>query len=314
MNKNIIVTGGAGFIGSHLCSYLLEEGHQITCIDNLSTGNIINIKKLRNNRSFKFVNSDIAESSSDLDNLTSIQEIYHLASPASVPYIMQHPIAAAKANSLGTMRLLELAMKYKARLLFASSSETYGEPAVHPQKESYWGNVNPVGFRSGYDEGKRFGEAMCMAYYREKKCNVKIVRIFNTYGPNSSARDSRVVPTFIVQSLKGLPLTVHGDGSQTRSLCFVSDLVDGLVKMMNSQEVGPINLGNPYEIKVIDLASKIIEMTGSSSPISFTKRPQDDPTRRKPDIAAAEKLLDWKPQVGLDQGLMQTIEYFKTLV
>lgn len=315
MSKIIIVAGGAGFIGSHLCSSLLKKGEDVICVDNLSTGSKKNIEELLKKEKFTFIQAD-TRNEKDVKSLVeeNVDEIYDLASPASVTDIMIHPYDAASANSIGTKNLLDLAKNNEAKFLFASSSETYGEPKEHPQKETYWGNVNPVGVRSGYDEGKRFGEALCMAYLREFKTDIKIVRIFNTYGPNSSMDDSRVVPHFVSQALRGESLSVHGDGLQTRSLCYVSDMVNGLIKMMESDEVGPINLGNPQEIKVIDIAKKIITLTSSTSLIKHVERPEDDPTRRKPDISKALKLLNWKPKVELDEGLKMTISYFKQIL
>ncbi len=314
MNKAILVAGGAGFIGSHLCKNLLDKGEFVICLDNLSTGDKRNILPFLENKNFKFIQADTRQ----LDLLKIINEdvgeIYDLASPASVTYVCEYPVEAATANSIGTKNLLDIANKTKAKFLFASSSETYGDPKEHPQKESYWGNVNPVGVRSGYDEGKRFGEALCLAYYRQLKVDVKIVRIFNTYGPNSSPKDSRVIPRFITQALKGEDLTVHGDGKQTRSLCYVSDMVLGLIKIMESIETGPINLGNPDEMKIIDIAEKVIEVTKSSSKISFVERPKDDPSVRKPDIELAKEILKWVPQVSLDEGLGLTIDYFKGIL
>lgn len=312
--KKILVTGGAGFIGSHLCKKLLDSGEFVICLDNLSTGNEKNISEFSENKNFSFIQADTRQS--DLSRLLpgDIVEIYDLASPASVTYIMDHPIEAATANSMGTKNLLDIAKANQVKFLFASSSEAYGDPKEHPQKESYQGNVNSVGVRSGYDEGKRFGEALCMAYHREFGVDVKITRIFNTYGPNSSPQDSRVIPRFITQALRNKSLTVHGDGEQTRSLCYVTDMVLGLIKMMESCEVGPINLGNPEELKIIDIAKTVIEATKSSSKITFTKRPQDDPSVRKPDIELAKEKLNWLPKVPLDTGLELTIDYFRKVL
>lgn len=313
--KVIVVVGGAGFIGSNLCNALLKDENKIICVDNLSTGSERNIKTLLLNNKLTFINHDVSESNFEqIFRTKRIDEIYHLASPASVTYITDHPIQAAIANSLGTRNLLELAHVKRAKILFASSSEAYGDPKEHPQKESYWGNVNPVGVRSGYDEGKRFGEAFCMAYYRQKSLDVKIVRIFNTYGVNSSIEDSRVVPQFIRQALMGDDITVHGDGTQTRSLCYVGDMVAGLIKCMEGGEVGPINLGNPEEIKIIDLAKKILDMTNSKSKITFVQRPKDDPSVRRPDITKAQDKLSWEPTVSLEDGLQLTISYFKSII
>lgn len=314
-DKVILVAGGAGFIGSHLCSSLLEEGSDIICVDNITTGNERNIELLISNSNFKFIKDDVC-SFDFVQNFKKqhINEIYHLASPASVTYITDHPVEAALANSVGTKNLLELARTNNTKILFASSSEVYGDPKEHPQNESYWGNVNSVGVRSGYDEGKRFGEALCMAYYREFGVKVKIVRIFNTYGPNSSPTDTRVIPQFITQSLRNEPLTVHGDGQQTRSFCYVSDMVLGFIKMMESEETGPINLGNLEEYKITDVARKIIEETGSSSKIQFVQRPKDDPAKRRPDITKAMEKLNWAPSVPFEEGLPKTIDYFRELI
>ncbi len=313
-NKVVLVTGGAGFIGSHVCRTLLDRGNSVVSVDNLATGNRSNIASLETNSSFQFVEGDIRNERffADLTRF-DISEIYDLASPASVDYISAHPVEAATVNSLGLHNILEFAKKGKAKILFASSSEVYGDPLEHPQKESYWGNVNPIGVRSGYDEGKRFGEALVAAYTREFGLETRIARIFNTYGPNSSPKDGRVVPRFVISALSESPLPVHGDGTQTRSFCFVKDLVDGLVRLMESSERSPVNLGNPEEVRILDVASLVLSLTGSSSRISFLPRPPDDPSRRMPDIAKAEKLLDWHPSVNLKDGLKDTIVYFRTL-
>ena len=312
MDKHILIAGGAGFIGSHLSKMLINLGKKVVSLDNLSTGRKSNIEDLLGSPNFTFIESDTRDKKS-LSNFT-FSKIYDLASPASVTYISDHPIETATVNSIGVKNLLDLAKECNAAFLFASSSEVYGDPLEHPQKESYRGNVNPVGVRSGYDEGKRFGEALCMAYHREYGVNVKIVRIFNTYGPNSSIVDTRVVPQLVRQALLGEPLTVHGDGKQTRSFCFVSDMVEGIIEMMESSETGPINIGNPDEYTINDLASKIISMTGSSSKIKYVVRPKDDPKKRKPDIALAKKKLGWEPKVGLTEGLTKTIAYFRQVL
>lgn len=315
MLKISLVAGGAGFIGSHLCEALLDKGHKVICFDNLSTGDKKNIQELLQDDNFTFIQGDVTDQAAcnEIEKL-EVGEIYHLASPASVTYIMKYPIEAADANSSGTKNLLELAKKKNARLLFASSSEAYGDPKEHPQKESYWGNVNPVGVRSGYDEGKRFGEALCMAYNREFGVEVGIIRVFNTYGSNSSIKDTRVVPQLLAQALLNEPLTVHGDGSQTRSFCYVSDMVGGLIKMMESSETGPINIGNPDEYKIIDIAKKILLATGSNSQIKFVSRPKDDPAVRQPDISLAKEKLSWSPAVKFEDGLDKTITYFKSVL
>lgn len=315
MDKKVLVAGGAGFIGSYVCKYLLEEDLNVVCIDNLTTGSKKNIEPFLSNKNFQFLEGDITDNSF-LETLPALglSKIYHLASPASVTYIMQHPVEAALANSLGTKNLLDIAKKQNIPLLFASSSETYGDPKEHPQKESYWGNVNSVGVRSGYDEGKRFGEALCMAYYREYGTQIKIVRIFNTYGPNSSINETRVVPQLVRQAILGEPLTVHGEGTQTRSFCFVTDMAKGIIAMMRSDEIGPINLGNPDEYTINDLAGHIIKMTNPESEIQYVDRPKDDPLQRKPDITLAKEKIGWQPKVSIDEGLTETIEYFKKVL
>ena len=311
----ILVAGGAGFIGSNLCEVLLKRNKRVLCVDNMSTGEKTNLESPLHKKNFQFIQGDIRDSNF-VKSLHSreINEIYDLASPASVTYLTEHPVDAATANSIGLLNLLKLAHTKKAKLLFASSSECYGDPKEHPQKETYWGNVNCVGLRSGYDEGKRFGEALCMAFHRELNVDIKIVRIFNTYGENTSVQDTRVIPRFAMQALLNKPLIIHGDGKQTRSFCYVSDLVDGIVRMIESNTTGPINLGNPDEYRVIDMAKKVIAMTGSSSKISFVKRPEDDPSKRKPDIGMARKILGWEPKVYLEEGLKKTIEYFRKML
>lgn len=313
--KKILITGGGGFIGSHLCERLLEAGHNVICLDNFRTSNKRNIEKLIKNTNFQLVIADTREVTlANLPFEAKLDEIYDLASPASVTYICEHPIEAATVNALGTNNMLEVARVMDATFLFASSSEVYGDPKEHPQKESYWGNVNPIGVRSGYDEGKRFGETLTMAYKREYKLKTRIVRIFNTYGSHSDPQDSRVIPRFITKALRGEPLPVHGDGTQTRSFCYVTDMVEGLVKAMKSHVAEPINLGNPDEYTVLDVAKKILSLTGSTSSIEHVVRPPDDPSVRRPDITLARKKLNWHPSVSLDEGLMKTIEYFRNLL
>jgi len=314
MRKTIVVAGGAGFIPSHVCQRLVEEGNDVICVDNLITGSKNNIESYVQQKKLVFIQKDITDNDVATVLPEKIDEIYHLASPASVTYIMEHPVASATVNSVGTKNLLDVARKRGAKLLFASSSEAYGDPKEHPQKESYWGNVNSVGMRSGYDEGKRFGEALCMAYSRELGVDVKIIRIFNTYGPNSSPQDSRVIPAFVTAALQNKPIPVHGDGSQTRSFCYVTDMADGMVRMMESNQTGPINLGNPDEFRVVDVAKKIIELTRSTSQIANVARPPDDPSVRKPDITKAKELLGWEPKVSLDEGLPLTIAYFRGIL
>jgi len=315
MSKVILVAGGSGFIGSNLCTLLLKNGNKVICVDNLRTGNKRNIKLLLSNQNFIFIQDDICSNkiTTNFKN-KKIDQIYHLASPASVTYVTQHPVEVALTNSVGTKNLLELAHLKKARTLFASSSEVYGDPQKHPQKESYWGNVNPVGVRSGYDEGKRFGEALCMAYQREFGLPICIARIFNTYGPNSSATDTRVIPRFITQALKNEELTVYGDGLQTRSFCYVSDMILGLEKVMESADCGPFNIGNPEEYQIKKVAKIILNLTRSKTKIKFTKRPEDDPSARKPDISNARQKLNWSPDISFQDGLMYTIQYFRELL
>lgn len=307
--KTILVTGGAGFIGSHLCNSLLEIGHNVICLDNLLTGSISNISSLINNENFEFVNHDITETYFR----TNIDEIYNLACPASPIHYKINPIKTIKTCTLGTINMLGLAKKNKAKILQASTSEVYGDPEVHPQNEIYNGNVNFIGKRSCYDEGKRCAETLFMDYHREHNLKIKIVRIFNTYGPNMSVNDGRVVSNFINQAISKKNITIYGDGSQTRSFQFIDDLIDGLIKMMSSDDnfTGPVNLGNPDEISVKDLAKKILVLTNSSSNMVFSPLPDDDPFKRKPDISLALKQLNWKPKVNLENGLKKTINFFK---
>ncbi len=305
---NILVTGGAGFIGSHLIDTLIK-GNKIFCVDNLSSGDCKNVEHLMNNPNFKFIEHDVKN---QLALKEPIDHIYHLASRASPVDFKKYPVDILLSNSFGTYNMLKLAKEKKAKFLFASSSEVYGDPLEHPQKETYWGHVNPIGSRSCYDESKRFGEALCMAFYKENKIDVKIARIFNTYGPRMKANDGRVIPNFITQALDGEPLTVYGSGKQTRSFCYVSDMVDGLVKLMNSRFVAdPFNLGNPNEINILELAGLIKKLIGSTSKIIFSSLPEDDPEKRKPDISKANEKLKWEPRVNLEFGLKKTIEWFK---
>lgn len=318
---SVLVAGGAGFIGSHICETLLNKGYKVVCLDNLITGNKKNIEHLSQNSNFKFVEQDVTQDLSSLtEDLQDLESVYHFASPASPnkksnkSYIA-FPIETMLVNSLGTYNLLELVKKYDARFLYASSSEVYGDPAISPQKEDYFGNVNPNGIRSVYDEGKRFGEALTMAYVRKHSLNARIVRIFNTYGPNMHKDDGRVVSNFINQTLTSQPLTVYGDGTQTRSLCFVSDLVEGLIKAMNAENTRGevINLGNPDERKIVELATIIKNLVGSSSELVYEPLPEDDPKKRKPDISKAKDLLGWEPNITLEEGLKKTINYFTTI-
>ena len=305
-SKTILVTGGAGFIGSHLCKKLLNENHKVICLDNLFTGTLKNIEEFENNNNFEFVNHDITKPYYR-DN---IDEIYNLACPASPIHYQSNPIKTVKTCTIGVINMLGLAKKNKAKILQASTSEVYGDPEIHPQTEDYNGNVNTLGFRSCYDEGKRCSETLFMDYKREHSLNIKIVRIFNTYGPNMTKNDGRVVSNFIIQALDGKDITVYGDGSQTRSFQFVDDLVKGLLKMMNSDFAGPLNLGNPVELSMKDLASRVIKLTNSSSKIIYKKLPDDDPKRRRPDISLASSKLGWNPVIDLETGLQKTINYF----
>jgi len=303
----ILVTGGAGFLGSHLCERLLKEGHEVLCLDNFFTGRKNNIMGFLKDPAFELVRHDIV-----LPILLEVDKIYHLACPASPIHYQYNPVKTIKTNILGTLNMLGIAKRTKARILLASTSEVYGDPIMHPQTESYWGNVNPIGIRSCYDEGKRASETLMMDYHRQNRVDIKIVRIFNTYGPRMLQDDGRVVSNFIVQALKGRDITVYGEGSQTRSFCYVDDLVDGMVRMMDSENfIGPVNLGNPEEYTILDFAKKIVAMTGSKSKIIHQPLPSDDPTQRQPDITLAGARLGWKPTVSVDDGLKRTIAYFK---
>lgn len=304
----ILVTGGAGFIGSHLCDRLIADGHEVLCLDNFYTGAKRNIAHLLDNASFELIRHDIVE-----PILLEVDQIYNLACPASPVHYQFNPVKTIKTNVVGTLNMLGLAKRVRARILQASTSEVYGDPEVHPQPETYWGHVNPIGPRANYDEGKRVAETLMFSYHRQNDVDIRVVRIFNTYGPKMAANDGRVVSNFIVQALNGNPLTVYGEGTQTRSFCYVSDLVDGLVKMMNTEGfTGPVNLGNPEEYTVADLASLVIRLTGSSSAIEHLPLPQDDPQQRRPDITLAGERLDWSPSIGVEEGLSRTIEYFRS--
>ncbi len=308
--KNIIVTGGAGFIGSHLCEKLLAEGHHVICLDNFFTGSRKNIEHLLDNREFELIRHDIVE-----PILIEADEIYNLACPASPIHYQYNAIKTIKTNVLGVTNMLGLAKRAKAKILQASTSEVYGDPAVHPQREDYWGNVNPIGIRSCYDEGKRVAETLMMDYHRQHNVDIKIVRIFNTYGPRMAENDGRVVSNFIVQALKGEDITIYGDGSQTRSFCYVDDLVRGMVAMMNTKDfIGPVNIGNDGEYTVKQLAEMIIELTNSKSKIVYKPLPSDDPCKRRPDLTLAKEKLGYSPTVYVRDGLMKTIEYFKTVL
>ncbi len=303
-----LVTGGAGFIGSHLCDFLLARQCPVICLDNLLTGEMGIIQHLIPDKGFTFISQDIT----DVPVIESdINYVFHLASPASPPEYQRLPLETMKASSLGTLNALEMAKEKQAKFLLASTSEVYGDPLEHPQKEEYWGNVNPVGPRSMYDESKRFAEALTMTYHRQFHLDTKIARIFNTYGPRLKKEDGRVVPTFIVQALQGKPLTVFGDGSQTRSFCYISDLVEGIYKLAMSEINTPINLGNPDEITILALARQILELTGSESDIQNRSLPEGEPKIRQPDISKAQELLQWQPSISLHDGLKRTIEWFK---
>ena len=307
----ILITGGAGFIGSHLCERFLADGDDVICMDNLLTGAADNIAQLFANRRFSFIQQDVT---TYIYVKGTVDAILHFASPASPIDYLELPIQTLKVGSLGTHKALGLAKEKNARFLLASTSEVYGDPLVHPQNEEYWGNVNPIGPRGVYDEAKRFAEAITMAYHRTHKVETRIVRIFNTYGPRMRLNDGRVVPNFISQALKGEPLTVYGDGSQTRSFCYVSDLVEGIVRLLRSDHSGPVNCGNPLEVSILEFARKIKALTGSKSEIVFRPLPEDDPKVRQPDITRAKKLLGWEPKVALEDGLRQTIAYFKPVL
>jgi UDP-glucuronate decarboxylase len=305
--KTILVTGGAGFIGSHLCEALLKQGHYVICLDNFFTGRKENIKHLMDFDNFELIRHDI------IDPIKlEVDEIYNLACPASPVHYQYNPIKTIKTSILGTMNMLGLAKRVKAKILQASTSEVYGDPLVHPQPESYRGNVNPIGPRACYDEGKRAAETLCFDYHRQHKVDIRVVRIFNTYGPNMQINDGRVVSNFIVQALKNEDITVYGDGKQTRSFCYVSDLVRGMIDFMNQdQHLGPINLGNDGEFTILELAEKVIQLTHSKSKITFKPLPEDDPLQRKPDLSLARKLISYEPKIKLEEGLIKTIEYFK---
>jgi len=304
----IVVAGAAGFIGSHLCDRLLSEGHSVVALDNFLTGTPANLAHLQPEPRFEFRRQDITE---PFEVEGAVDIVANLASPASPRDYLEHPIETLDVGSLGTRRMLELAREKGARFLVTSTSECYGDPLVHPQVETYWGNVNPVGPRSCYDESKRFAEALTMAYHRKHGVRTNIARIFNTYGPRMKLDDGRVVPAFLDQALRGQPITVFGDGSQTRSFCYVSDLVEGLWRLMRSEERYPVNLGNPREMTILQFAEHIRALTGSGSAIRFEPLPEDDPKQRKPDISKAQRLLGWEPVVALDEGLRRTVEYFQ---
>ncbi len=303
----ILVTGGAGFIGSHLCEYLLNRGNDVLCLDNLFSGSKDNVRHLLGHPYFEYTRHDVIH-----PFFAEVEQIYHLACPASPVHYQYNPIKTIKTNTMGTINMLGLAKRVKARMLLASTSEVYGNPKIHPQPESYWGNVNPIGARSCYDEGKRVAETLMMDYHKQNSVDVKIVRIFNTYGPRMAIDDGRVISNFIVQALKKEDLTVFGDGSQTRSFCYISDLIEGIVRMMETEDfIGPVNLGNPKEFSILELGKRVLALTSSKSKMVFTPLPPDDPTQRCPDIRLAMDKLHWKPNVPLDKGLKETIQYFR---
>ena len=307
--KRILVTGGAGFLGSHLCERLLKEGNDVICLDNLFTGSKENIRHLLTNPYFEFIRHDVTE-----PILLEVDQIYNLACPASPPHYQYNPIKTAKTGVYGAMNMLGLAKRVKARILQASTSEVYGDPEVHPQPESYRGNVNPIGIRSCYDEGKRMAETLFFDYHRRENVDIRVIRIFNTYGPRMNPDDGRVVSNFIVQALKNEDITIYGDGKQTRSFCYVDDLIEGMIRMMNCEDfVGPVNLGNPGEFTIIELAEKIIGLTGSKPKLVYMPLPGDDPTQRRPVIDLAKSKLGWEPTIDLDEGLKRTIAYFRPI-
>jgi len=305
--KRILVTGGAGFLGSHLCEHLIARGDDVVCIDNFFSGDKDNIRPLLAHPYFELIRHDVIH-----PLFVEVDRIFHLACPASPIHYQQNAIKTVKTNVMGTINMLGLAKRIKSRILLTSTSEIYGDAQVHPQPETYWGNVNPIGIRSCYDEGKRVAETLMMDYHRQNKVDIRIVRVFNTYGPRMAVEDGRVVSNFIVQALRGEPLTIYGEGSQTRSFCYVTDLIDGLCRMMDAEDfIGPVNLGNPGEFTISELAEKVLRMTGSRSKIVRMPLPSDDPVRRRPDISLAKSRLGWEPKVPLDEGLALTVEYFR---
>ncbi len=306
--KRVLVTGGAGFLGSHLCDRLVKEGHEVICLDNLFSGSKRNIEHLLGKSNFELMRHDLVQ-----PIFLEVDEIYNLACPASPIHYQHNPVKTVKTSVMGAINMLGLAKRVKAKILQASTSEIYGNPKVHPQREDYWGNVNTIGPRSCYDEGKRCAETLFFDYYRQNKVNIRVVRIFNTYGPRMHPNDGRVISNFIVQALTGKDITVFGDGSQTRSFCYVDDLIDGLIRMMNGPDdfIGPVNLGNPGEFSVLTLAEIVIKSTQSRSKIVFKPLPRDDPLQRQPDVGLAKQQLDWQPRVNLQEGLIKTIEYFR---
>lgn len=308
--SRVLVTGGAGFLGSHLCDKLIKAGDEVICVDNLFTGSKNNIRHLLNNPNFEFIRHDVTE-----PLYVEVDQIYNLACPASPPHYQYNPIKTAKTSVLGAMNMLGLAKRVNARILQASTSEVYGDPEIHPQPESYRGNVNTIGIRSCYDEGKRMAETLFFDYHRLHNVDIRVIRIFNTYGPRMNPNDGRVVSNFIVEALKGEDITIYGDGQQTRSFCYVDDLIEGMHRMMNCDDfTGPVNIGNPGEFTMLELAEKVIKLTGSQSKLVYRPLPSDDPTQRKPVIDLAKEKLGWEPTINLDQGLEKTIQYFKTIL
>lgn len=309
--KRILVTGGAGFLGSHLCEHLLDQGHEVICVDNFFTGRRANISHLLSNPLFEVLRHDIT-----FPLYVEADEIYNLACPASPIHYQFDPVQTTKTSVHGAINVLGLAKRIKAKILQASTSEVYGDPDVHPQEESYWGRVNPIGVRSCYDEGKRCAETLFFDYYRQHNLKIKIARIFNTYGPRMHPNDGRVVSNFIVQALENKPITIYGDGMQTRSFCYVDDLIEAMIKIMDTPDsfTGPVNIGNPMEFTILELAKTVIELTGSNSQIEFKPLPQDDPKQRQPDINLAREMLDWEPKVSLKEGLQKTIDYFRNII
>lgn len=311
LTKRILVTGGAGFLGSHLCEYLLKQGFEVLCVDNFYTGCRTNIAHLVSNPMFEILRHDIC-----FPLYVEVDEIYNLACPASPIHYQFDPVQTTKTSVHGAINMLGLAKRVKAKILQASTSEVYGDPSVHPQKEGYWGNVNPIGLRSCYDEGKRCAETLFFDYYRQNHLRIKVARIFNTYGPRMHPHDGRVVSNFIIQAIQNQNITIYGDGSQTRSFCYVDDLIDGLIKLMNSDDdfTGPVNLGSPDEITMLELARRVIKLTASKSQIVYQPLPEDDPHQRQPDISLAKEKLGWEPKAKLENGLKKTIEYFRAMI
>ncbi len=309
--KRVLVTGGAGFLGSHLCERLINDGHDVLCVDNFFTGTKDNVRHLLDNPFFELVRHDVT-----FPLYVEVDEIYNLACPASPIHYQFDPVQTTKTSVHGAINMLGLAKRVKAKILQASTSEVYGDPEIHPQTEDYWGRVNPIGSRACYDEGKRCAETLFFDYHRQHQLRIKVARIFNTYGPRMHPNDGRVVSNFIVQALRGVPLTIYGDGSQTRSFCYVDDLIDGLVRLMNSPDAftGPVNIGNPGEFTMLELAEKVVALTGSRSEITFKPLPEDDPKQRQPDLTLVRKALDWSPAIPLSEGLPKTVEYFDDLL